>query len=349
MGDALLRADGLTKHFRVRAGGSWGLSRYLAVHAVDEASFHIDRGETLALIGESGCGKSTLGRLVAALETPTAGDIVFEDRSVPGLSSRGLRELRKDVQIVFQDPGGSLDPRYDVAHLIGEPWEVFPDIVPRSGRRARLHELMRMVGLDPADEKRHPHQFSGGQQQRIAIARALALEPQLIVCDEPVSALDVSIQAQVLNLLRELQERLGVAYLFISHDLGVVANVSHRIAVMYLGKIVEYGDRDEVLRDPGHPYTVALIDAAPRMDGVAQSSARPKLSGEVPSPIDPPSGCRFRTRCWKAQDVCAQEEPPLVSLGPGRSTVACHFPEGGDGPSQPAAIDALDAASASLE
>ena len=242
MGDELLRADGLTKHYRVRAGGGWGLSRYLTVHAVDELSFHIDRGETLALIGESGCGKSTVGRLVSALETPTAGDIVFGDRSVPELSRSDLRELRKDVQIVFQDPGGSLDPRYDVAHLIGEPWEVFPDIVPRSRRKERLHELMRMVGLDPADERRHPHQFSGGQQQRIAIARALALEPQLIVCDEPVSALDVSIQAQVLNLLRELQERLGVAYLFISHDLGVVANVSHRIAVMYLGKIVEYGD-----------------------------------------------------------------------------------------------------------
>lgn len=330
--DHLISVEGLTKHFDLGSQGSIFRSRRIILRAVDGVNFHIDPHETLALIGESGCGKSTVGRLVVALEAPTAGVVYFEGKSVSHMRGRDLQELRRHVQIVFQDPGGSLDPRMTVGQLVSEPWDVFPKFVARSQRARRLDELLETVGLDPTDKGRYPHQFSGGQQQRIAIARALALEPRIIVADEPVSALDVSIQAQVLNLLRDLQSRLGVAFLFISHDLGVVANVAHRVAVMYLGKIVEYGERESVLSTPAHPYTAGLIAAAPRIEAEGQPSLRRTVRGEVPSPIDPPSGCSFRTRCWKAAPICAEEEPPLLPATQRSSVVACHFPEGVDAP-----------------
>ncbi|TDD06711.1 dipeptide ABC transporter ATP-binding protein [Saccharopolyspora terrae] len=325
MAEPILQVQNLVKHFPVRAG----IPRRTVgqVRAVDGVSFDLQRGETLGIVGESGCGKSTLAQVLMRLENPTSGTALFEGRDIFKMRGSELRKLRRNMQIVLQDPYTSLNPRRTVGDIVGEPFEIHPEVAPKGERRRKVQELLDVVGLNPEHIHRYPHQFSGGQRQRIGIARALALKPKVIVCDEPVSALDVSIQAQVMNLLGDLQDEFGLSYVFIAHDLGVVRHLSDRVAVMYLGKIAEVGTEDDIYEHPQHPYTQALLSAVPVPDPTLRGKREViRLTGDVPSPANPPSGCRFRTRCWKAQDICAEKSPEL-EVRTGSHPSACHFAE----------------------
>jgi len=317
-GEPLVRVEEVVKHFPARLGAS--------VRAVDGLSFEVRRGECLGLVGESGCGKSTLGRLVAQLLPLTSGRIWFKDVDLSQLRGEKLRRQRREFQMIFQDPYASLDPRMTVGDIIAEPLDNFR-VARGRVRNERVQELLRTVGLNPNFNNRYPHEFSGGQRQRIGIARALAVQPSLIVCDEPISALDVSIQGQIINLLQDLQRQFELTYLFIAHDLAVVRYISHRVMVMYLGKLVEVADSVQIYADPRHPYTAALLSAIPVPDPKVERKRRlVQLQGEIPSPISPPSGCRFHTRCpiARAPGVCSEEEPPLEEKSPGHWS-ACHF------------------------
>ena len=323
----VLQVRDLTKHYQPRAGFGFGGSRAV-IRAVDGVSFDLHRGETLGLVGESGCGKSTVARTILRLDEPTSGEVLFRGRNVFTMDAAELKALRRKVQVVFQDPYAALNPRLSVEAIVAEPWTIHSDVVPKAERPERVRELLASVGLRREHAERYPHQFSGGQLQRIGIARAMALDPEVLVCDEPVSALDLSVQAQVINLLEDIQARTGIAYLFIAHDLSVVRHISDRVAVMYLGRMAELGTRDEVFRAPAHPYTAALLSAEPVVRVDAERRPRIPLRGEIPSPANPPSGCRFRTRCWKAQAICAAETPALAPQPPGNARLAaCHFPE----------------------
>jgi oligopeptide transport system ATP-binding protein len=322
--ESVLRVRGLVKHFPLRTGIVF--KRQIgAVQAVDGVDLDVQPGETLGVVGESGCGKSTVARLLVGLEKPTAGEITVNGQALVGARGANLKALRRDVQLIFQDPYTSLDPRMTVGDIIGEPFEIHREVLPKRERRAKVRETMALVGLSPEHYDRYPHQFSGGQRQRIGIARGLALNPKLLICDEPVSALDVSVQAQVINLLQDLQKRLGIALIFIAHDLSVVRHISSRVAVMYLGRIVETGRKEQIYANPQHPYTQALLSAVPipdpKMRGLGNQIV---LEGDPPSPANPPSGCRFRTRCWKAQPVCGEIDPALGHVAV--REVACFFP-----------------------
>jgi oligopeptide/dipeptide ABC transporter ATP-binding protein len=325
--ETILEVRDLVKHYPVTRGVVFKKTIGY-VKAVDGVSLDLRKGETLGVVGESGCGKSTLARALMNLENPTAGTVRYQGKNIFGLRGAELRRMRRQIQLVMQDPYTSLNPRMTVGDLVGEPFEIHPEVAPKGTRRAKVQELLDVVGLNPEHINRYPHQFSGGQRQRIGIARALALRPEIIVCDEPVSALDVSIQAQVMNLLGRLQNEFELSYVFIAHDLSVVRHLSDRVAVMYLGKVVEIGTDDEIYERPTHPYTQALLSAVPVPDPTSRERKTIiRLTGDVPSPVDPPSGCRFRTRCWKAQDICATEVPALVERDGSDHPSACHFAE----------------------
>jgi oligopeptide transport system ATP-binding protein len=317
MTDHVLEARGLVKHFGARGG---------PIRAVDGVDLRLGRGETLGVVGESGCGKSTLARLLVGLERPTGGSIRVRGQDTAQLSNAELRRSRRHIQMVMQDPYTSLNPRMTVGDIVGEPYAIHREVVPRGSRVRAVQELLEIVGLSPEHVNRYPHQFSGGQRQRIGIARALALRPEIIICDEPVSALDVSVQAQVINLLEALQLEFKLSYLFIAHDLSVVRHIADRVAVMYLGKIVETGSASQIYERPTHPYTQALLSAVPVPDPHLRGHRNPiVLAGEVPSPADPPPGCSFNTRCWKTQPVCTEDSPTLHTREGSDHPSACHF------------------------
>jgi peptide/nickel transport system ATP-binding protein len=325
-GEVLLEVKGLQRYFPVTRGIVFQ-KQTGAVKAVDGIDLTIHSGETLGVVGESGCGKTTTGRLVTRLDEPTGGSIQFNGTDITHLSRARMRPYRREIQMIFQDPFSSLNPRQTIGTIIAAPFQI-QKVDSEGGTKKAVQALMERVGLNPEHYNRYPHEFSGGQRQRIGVARALALRPKLIVCDEPVSALDVSIQAQIVNLLEDLQDEFNLAYLFIAHDLSVIRHISDRVAVMYLGKVVEIADRDELYNHARHPYTHALLSAVPEADPDALAHReRIRLTGDVPSPLNPPSGCRFRTRCWKAQDVCAEKEPELLQIGAPGHRAACHFPE----------------------
>jgi oligopeptide transport system ATP-binding protein len=325
--DVVLETKDLVKHFPITRGIVFQ-RKVGAVRAVDGINLQLHRGESLGVVGESGCGKSTLAKLLVGLEKPTSGSIVVRGTDIARHKGGEMRRSRRYIQMVLQDPYTSLNPRMTVGDIVGEPYQIHPEVAPRGDRRRRVQELLDLVGLNPDHINRYPHQFSGGQRQRIGIARALALRPEIIVCDEPVSALDVSIQAQVMNLLENLQNELNLSYIFIAHDLSVVRHIADRVAVMYLGKVVEIGDDTQIYEKPTHPYTQALLSAVPVPDPTLRGHRDEiVLEGDVPSPANPPSGCRFRTRCWKAQEICAEQEPLLVERERSAHPSACHFAE----------------------
>ncbi|MEU2954996.1 ABC transporter ATP-binding protein [Streptomyces xanthochromogenes] len=334
MAEAILEVRDLVKHYPLTQGILFK-KQVGAVKAVDGVSFDLAAGETLGIVGESGCGKSTVAKMLVNLERPTAGQIKYKGEDITTMSGRALKAVRRNIQMVFQDPYTSLNPRMTVGDIIGEPYEIHPEVAPKGDRRRKVQDLLDVVGLNPEYINRYPHQFSGGQRQRIGIARGLALRPEVIVADEPVSALDVSVQAQVVNLLDRLQSEFSLSYIFIAHDLSIVRHISDRVGVMYLGRVVEIGRDEEIYDHPTHPYTQALLSAVPLPDPSAREHReRIILTGDVPSPANPPSGCTFRTRCWKAQERCAQEVPLLavpaefrLAEGPAHHPSACHFAE----------------------
>jgi oligopeptide transport system ATP-binding protein len=321
-GDVLIHVDDVVKHFALKdkVFGSSGV-----IHAVDNVTLDLHEGEVLGVVGESGCGKSTLANLIMKLEEPTSGRIEYRGVDLGSFDNDQLRTYRREVAMVFQDTFGSLDPRMTINDVLTEPFTIHRDVLDKDLWPEKVRALLKLVGLDPDHANRYPHQFSGGQRQRIGIARALALDPKVLICDEPVSALDVSVQAQVINLLKDLRDEFGLSYIFVAHDLSVVRQIADRVAVMYLGQVMEVGDEADVLLRPSHPYTQALVSALPTADEQGNvTGERIVLSGDLPSPADPPSGCRFRTRCWMAQQKCADEEPGLIERGTGRPT-KCHF------------------------